>query len=75
MKKGYPMGKVFNSHFGYVELPSEILEVGIFDSHLEFNCVDGVYHVCKKHVPEEGLIITKVFERKLNNDNNYECEH
>lgn len=68
MEKTYTMGKVFNSHFGYIELPSEILQVGIFDNHLEFDCVDSVYHVSKKHVPEEGLIITKVFVKNVNTD-------
>ncbi len=61
--KRLPMGKVFNSHFGYIELPSEILEVGIFDQFIEFDCSDGVYRVHKKFVPEEGLVINKVFSK------------
>jgi hypothetical protein len=57
-----PMGKNFNSHFGYIELPSEILEVGLFDTHIEFDCVDGVYHVykCDKPFP---LRIKKIFDK------------
>lgn len=57
---GFPMGKTFNSHFGYVELPSEILQVGIFDQHLEFECEDGVYHFTKSFVPDEAFKIKKV---------------
>ena len=61
-----PMGKTFNSHFGYIELPSDILEIGIFDNHIEFDCVDGVYHVyTRKPNPIE---IVKVFSKE-------QCDH
>ncbi len=61
-----PMGKRFNSHFGYIEMPSEILEVGFFDDHLEVDCVDGIYHVhSRKPIP---LKITKVFDKQKRDD-------
>ena len=41
-----PMGKEFNCHRGHFDLPSEILEVRIFDDYLEFECEDGVYKAC-----------------------------
>lgn len=64
MKNQFTMGKSFNSHFGFVELPSDIIQVGLYDSQLEFDCVDGVYHVTKSFVPSEGLKIKKVFCKK-----------
>ncbi len=56
---GYPMGKSFNSHFGFIELPSEILQVGIYEEFIEFDCVDGVYR-CNKEGSSEVLKIKKV---------------
>ena len=47
MEERLSMGRSFNSHFGYVDLPSDILEVGIFDDHLEFYCSDGIYKATK----------------------------
>ena len=45
--KPLPMGKVINSHFGYLEFHTDVLEVGVFDDHLEVTCEDGVYLVTK----------------------------
>ena len=58
------MGNRFSSHFGYVDLPSEILEVGIFDEFIEFDCMDGIYRVyrCDK------LKVCKVYEKMVKND-------
>lgn len=61
-EKRFPMGKRFNSHFGYMELPSEILEVGIFDDFIEFDCVDGVYRAYKHEKPTP-ITIKKVFSK------------
>ncbi len=66
MNKRLSMGKKFNSHFGYVELPSEILEVGIFDNHMEFDCEDGVYHVYRN--APNPLKVVKVYDRKVKDD-------
>lgn len=62
-KRTFSMGRSFNSHFGSVELPSDILQIGIFDNHLEFDCEEGVYHVFKSYVPNEGLIIKKIWSK------------
>jgi len=58
------MGKRFNSSFGCFELPSEIIEVGIFDDLIEFKCMDGIYRV-KKEL--DSLLIQKCYEK--------ECDH
>lgn len=55
-----PIGTKFKCHFGNFDLPSPILQVGIFDDYLEFECEDGYYRVTKEYVPNEKLLITKV---------------
>ena len=41
--KKYPMGLELNTHFGHACLPSQILEVKIFEEYIEFECEDGIY--------------------------------
>ena len=43
-----PMGKEFNCHHGFFELPSEILEIQISDDEIIFICEDGDYRYWKK---------------------------
>ncbi len=46
-----PMGIKWNSHLGYVELPSQILEVEIGNDYLVFDCEDGIYQAYKSEEP------------------------
>lgn len=65
MEEKLSMGKTFNSHFGFVELPSDIFQVGIFEYHLEFECRDGVYNVYPGCDPSEKLIIEKIKDHPI----------
>lgn len=42
-----PMGTKFKCHLGEYELPSQILEIGIFEEFIQCECVDGWYQVNK----------------------------
>lgn len=57
-----PMGKEFNSYLGRIKLPSDILEIGIFEDFTSFDCVDGVYTVQRS---DKSLTIKKIFTKKL----------
>lgn len=63
------MGKTFNSHFGYFDLPSEILQVGIYEDFIEFDCVDGVYR-CNIKDNSKSIRIKKVHCKLDSNDSN-----
>ena len=54
------MGKTFNSHFGIIEMPSDIFRIGMFDDFMELECEDGTYRIYKNPYPEKHLIIEKI---------------
>jgi len=55
------MGRGFNSDFGYIELSSEIIFIGIFSDYIELECVNSVYRVIKD---KEGKIwISKTIDK------------
>lgn len=53
-----PMGNSIKCHLGCFELPSEILEIGIFAEFIQCECVDGIYHVNK--YPNGSINIHKI---------------
>lgn len=57
-----PMGTKFNSCFGFVDLPSQILEAAIFDDHIQFDCEDGIYkqYLCSHEDGTEFIKVQKV---------------
>lgn len=57
------MGRKFNTDFGFLELPPDILEVGIFDDFFIFYCLEGEYKVTKNYGPHKGSIIEKVLSK------------
>ena len=59
-RKGFSMGKTFNSHFGIIEMPSDIFRIGMFDDFMELECEDGTYRIYKNPYPEKHLIIEKI---------------
>ena len=56
-----PMGKKIKCHLGSFELPSEILEIGIFEEFIQCECIDGLYHINK--YPNGSINIHKVKEK------------
>lgn len=58
--KRLPMGKSFNCQFGSVELPTEIMEIGMYEDFVEFECVDGIYRAYKQ---DKLLKLVKCFQK------------
>lgn len=54
-QKRFAMGRTFNCHHGFFELPSEIYEVVISEDSLTFKCEDGIYEI----TPGIGMKISK----------------
>jgi len=58
-----PMGKTINTHFGFIELPSSILQVSIFEDFMHIECEDGIYEISREYNPEVDVTIKKVFSK------------
>jgi len=56
-----PMGKSINTHFGFIEMDSDILEVGFFDDHLIVVCELGTYKITKDN---NGIIKKEIENAK-----------
>ena len=55
------MGRGFNSDFGYIELSSQIISLGIFSDFIEIGCVDSTYRIVKD---KEGKIwVSKTLDK------------
>jgi len=54
------MGTKINCHLGMFELPSQILEVGIFDDFIQCKCEDGMYRINKNR--NGSININKICE-------------
>lgn len=63
MHEKLPMGKSIKCHLGRFELPSEILEVKIFDDHIECECESDFYHI----KIENGINYIKVVRKNETN--------
>ena len=59
--KKLPMGTKFKCHLGEFELPSQILEIGIFEEFIQCECEDGWYHINK--FPNGSLNIHKIKDK------------
>ena len=58
------MGTKFNCHFGYIELPSQILSIEMFEEFIICECEDGEY-IVTKHDSDCNIGIKK-FNMKTN---------